>query len=154
MSIALKKSSLTAAPTWDRVAELLALNAKHDLTRCVETATKMLNNILGNPDEAKYRKIRPANEKFSAAVYSHKGAPELFSLCGFSERVEEGFLVLPETVDLELKRASPAEAVPRASRPTRSRERPTKRRRRAPSANVPRRPMQANWMSCSQSRAA
>ena len=101
MSIALKKSSLTAAPTWDRVAELLALNAKHDLTRCVETATKMLNNILGNPDEAKYRKIRPANEKFSAAVYSHKGAPELFSLCGFSDRVEEGFLVLPETVDLE-----------------------------------------------------
>ena len=61
----------------------------------------MLGNVLANPAEPKYRKVRTANPNFNTKVYSSRGAPELFRLVGFKE-ADEGFIVLAEGSDLAL----------------------------------------------------
>mmetsp|Transcript_15186 Transcript_15186/g.39242 ORF Transcript_15186/g.39242 Transcript_15186/m.39242 type:complete len:276 (-) Transcript_15186:250-1077(-) len=96
----LRKSNLLGVVTWEEMSEKLDLNNKHEYATCVETMQKMLGNVLANPSEPKYRKIRSSNPNFVAKVYSCKGAPELFQLAGFKDTVEEGFLVLPDATDL------------------------------------------------------
>ena len=49
----------------------------------------------------RYRKIRSSNPNFVGKVYSCKGAPEVFQLCGFKDMLEEGFLILPDGAPLE-----------------------------------------------------
>merc|ERR1719162_1764494 len=66
--------------------------------------TKMLCNIIENPGEDKFRKVRVSNPKFASKVYDIKGASDFFSLVGFRDNVEEGFIVLPATADLDLLR--------------------------------------------------
>ena len=100
-TLKLRKSNLLGVVTWEQALEQLALNGQHDYTTCVETLTKMLNNVVANPSEAKYRKIRYGNPNFAAKVYGCKGAPELLQLAGFKETIEAGFLVLPEAADLK-----------------------------------------------------
>ena len=96
----LRKSNLLGVVTWEECMAQLDVNGKHDLEQCVETLKKMLGNVLANPAEAKFRKIRVGNPAFQARVYSCKGAPALFKLCGFKDNVEEGQLVLADTADL------------------------------------------------------
>jgi peptidyl-prolyl cis-trans isomerase C len=59
--------------------------------------TKIFGNILSSPAEAKYRRLRTANEKVSALV-SARGVRQLLKGSGFVE--EEGALLLPEAADL------------------------------------------------------
>ena len=92
--VKLRKSNLKGTTSWEQCLALLELNLKHEYAVCVETVTKMLTNITSNPSEPKFRKIRVSNPGFAAKVYSMKGAPELFTLVGFKDTVEEGFLVL------------------------------------------------------------
>ena len=94
--VKLRKSNLKGTTSWEQCLALLELNLKHEYAVCVETVTKMLTNITSNPSEPKFRKIRVSNPGFAAKVYSMKGAPELFTLVGFKDTVEEGFLVLPD----------------------------------------------------------
>jgi len=94
--VKLRKSNLKGTTSWEQCLALLELNLKHEYAVCVETVTKMLTNITSNPSEPKFRKIRVSNPGFAAKVYSLKGAPELFTLVGFKDTVEEGFLVLPD----------------------------------------------------------
>ena len=94
--VKLRKSNLQGTTSWEQCLALLELNLKHEYAVCVETVTKMLTNITSNPSEPKFRKIRVSNPGFAAKVYSLKGAPELFTLVGFKDTVEEGFLVLPD----------------------------------------------------------
>ena len=94
--VKLRKSNLKGTTSWEQCLALLELNLKHEYDVCVETVTKMLTNITSNPSEPKFRKIRVSNPGFAAKVYSMKGAPELFTLVGFKDTVEEGFLVLPD----------------------------------------------------------
>lgn len=103
-TLKLRKSNLLGTFTWEVTAERLALNNKHEFTALMATVQKMFGNVLANPTEPKYRKIKQANPNFQAKVYSCKGAPELFSMAGFKEIVEDGvaFLVLPEAADLAL----------------------------------------------------
>jgi len=96
----LRKSNLLGVVTWEEAIEKLELNLKHEYATCVETMQKMLGNVVANPAEFKYRKIRSSNPNFVGKVYSCKGAPELFRLAGFKDTVEEGFLVLPEGADI------------------------------------------------------
>ena len=100
----LKKSNLLGVVTWEEMLEKLELNGRNEYTVLSETVTKMLNNVINNPGEPKYRKVRPSNPTFNAKVYSCSGAAALFQLVGFKENVEEGFLVLPEAADLDLLR--------------------------------------------------
>lgn len=113
----LKKSNLLGAVTWDDVANLLAFDGKHDFDEMAATATKMFLNVLANPAEPKYRKVRASNKNFDKKVYSCKGAPELFRLAGFRNDVEEGFLVLPEAAESSaVQRAVDALAAATAAR--------------------------------------
>ena len=99
----LRKTSLIGAVTWDTLPEKLEANVKHDFLELKATVEKMFGNVLANPGEAKYRKIRHTNPNFTAKVYSCKGAPELFEICGFKKDVlENGFLILPEEADVSL----------------------------------------------------
>mmetsp|Transcript_30999 Transcript_30999/g.51386 ORF Transcript_30999/g.51386 Transcript_30999/m.51386 type:complete len:277 (+) Transcript_30999:33-863(+) len=98
----LRKSNLLGTVTWEQALEKLDLNGKHDHAECTATIAKMFGNVLANPSEPKYRKIRLANPNFSAKVYSCSGAPEIFRLAGFKDTVEQGFLLLPATADISL----------------------------------------------------
>ena len=100
--IKLRKSNLNGTTSWEQCLALLELNLLHEYAVCVETLTKMLTNITANPSEPKFRRIRASNPSFAAKVYSMTGAPELFTLAGFKDTVEEGFLVLPDGADLAL----------------------------------------------------
>ena len=99
-TLKLRKSNLFGIVTWEECLEQLSLNGIHDYTTCVETVSKMMGNVLANPSEPKFRKIRMGNPNFAAKVYSCKGAPALFRLAGFKDTLEEGFLVLPDGADL------------------------------------------------------
>ena len=106
--------------------ERLNLIFVHDYDDCTATMTKMITNIISNPGEAKYRRIRTDNPKFASRVYSQKGAPEFFQHVGFKKHVEEGFIVLPEGADLALLQrgvdALAAQKAARAAEETRKRK--------------------------------
>ena len=55
-------------------------------------------NIVNNPTNEKYRKIRIENPKFNSAVWRFDAARMVMFLAGFEEEGE--FLVLPSNIDL------------------------------------------------------
>merc|ERR1719452_214386 len=75
---------------------------------CVETLCKYLDNIIQNPAEQKYRKIRRSNKAFQERVASLEGTEEFIMDCGFQQKLmpgndgsEEEFWFLPESADLD-----------------------------------------------------
>lgn len=80
------------------------------LTKCKETLVKIADNILNNPAEDKYRKIRIENKVFNENVYTLKYAQLLLSNTGFEARqmpvkdeepdVKEDFYVFEKSADL------------------------------------------------------
>ena len=50
---------------------------------CVETLSKYIDNIVNNPAEIKYRKIRKNNKAFNERVASLEGTAEFLEGCGF-----------------------------------------------------------------------
>lgn len=76
---------------------------------CVETLCKYIDNIIKNPTEAKFRKIRKSNRAFKERVASLEGTSEFLEGCGFQTRELEGpdgaleeFWVFPEEMtDIE-----------------------------------------------------
>jgi len=75
---------------------------------CVETLCKYLDNIIQNPAEQKYRKIRMSNKAFQERVASLEGTEEFILDCGFQKKLmpvndgpEEYFWLLPESADIE-----------------------------------------------------
>jgi len=101
---------------------------KDKVTVCVDTLCKYIDNILKNPSEEKFRKIRLSNKAFQERVAVMEGANDFLSGCGFEIKKlpgqdgssEEDFWVFPEekTADLEhleamkdcLKSAEPIQA--------------------------------------------
>jgi len=83
---------------------------------CVETLCKYLDNIINNPSEIKYRKIRSSNKVFQEKVVCVRGALEFLEAAGFSkamlkpdattESVEEEFWVYAPGEDVEEDGAS------------------------------------------------
>jgi len=70
---------------------------------CVETLGKYIDNIVNNPAELKFRKIRRSNKAFKDRVASLEGTHEFLQGCGFQLRQMEGpdgqmedFWVFPE----------------------------------------------------------
>jgi len=83
-------------------------NPKERVETCVETLCKYLDNIVLNPSEPKYRKIRKSNKAFQERVASLEGTEEFIRDCGFQLEMlagndgnEEEFWILPEYADLE-----------------------------------------------------
>jgi len=73
------------------------------VTVCVETLGKYIDNIVSNPTELKFRKIRKSNKAFQERVASLEGTVEFLEGCGFETRQLEGqdgnmepFFVFPE----------------------------------------------------------
>ncbi|VDL68222.1 unnamed protein product, partial [Nippostrongylus brasiliensis] len=83
---------------------IYSLNKKPVREAAVETIGKYLQNIIENPDEPKYRRIRISNKVFQERVACVKGAREFLSAVGFEEKMEpakegaapESFLVVSE----------------------------------------------------------
>jgi len=74
----------------------------------VETLCKYIENILQNPTEEKFRKIRRSNRAFSERVAALQGTTEFLEDCGFqvktlanAEGVDEEFWVLDPEADFE-----------------------------------------------------
>ncbi|KAK6060011.1 PUB domain protein, partial [Cooperia oncophora] len=83
---------------------LYSLNKKPAREVAVETIGKYLQNIIENPGEAKYRRIRMSNKVFQERVASVKGGVQFLNAVGFKESMEpfkegdapESFLVISE----------------------------------------------------------
>lgn len=56
----------------------------------VETMARYLKNILGNPNEEKYQKIKISNKVFQEKVICLEGAHEFFVAVGFEKKTLEG----------------------------------------------------------------
>ena len=65
-TLKLRKSNLLGTTTWEAVAEKLALSNKHEYKEMMATVQKMFGNVLANPTEPKYRKIKVSNPNFQA----------------------------------------------------------------------------------------
>ena len=50
----------------------------------LQMVDRLLQNVLGSPDEAKYRRVRLANAKIDAALRPQPAARWLLELCGFA----------------------------------------------------------------------
>lgn len=54
---------------------------------CIETIKKYLNNIIANPSEEKFQKIRMSNRIYSEKVANIEGSFEFMQAAGFNEQV-------------------------------------------------------------------
>jgi len=58
--------------------------------QCVETLKKYLENLVQNPNEEKYRKIRQQNKIFQEKVAPFRGVPFFLRSAGFEEKLIDG----------------------------------------------------------------
>ncbi|XP_032218201.1 uncharacterized protein LOC116601481 isoform X2 [Nematostella vectensis] len=77
---------------------ILALGDKSKGTAAVNLIQVYFSNIERNPQNAKFRKIRIGNPKFSSTIWEVEPARTFLLLCGFEQQGE--FLVLPEKADI------------------------------------------------------
>lgn len=76
---------------------ILNCNTKEKSTACIETLSKYLQNIIENPDEEKYRKIRQSNRIFCEKVRPCEGALDFLMAAGFKEQTIDGEMFLIHT---------------------------------------------------------
>ncbi len=78
-------------------------NVKDRADACIETLKKYLENIIQNPEEEKFHKIRMGNRIFSEKVANVEGSIEFLNAAGFEEKEENGekFLVWDKDCDLQ-----------------------------------------------------
>jgi UBX domain-containing protein 6 len=79
-------------------------NIYDNASDCVETLKKYLTNIISNPTETKYQRIRKSNRIFCEKVSNVEGAMEFMKAAGFKEVIvdSEEFLVWSSEYPLEL----------------------------------------------------
>ncbi|KAK9933190.1 hypothetical protein M0R45_020394 [Rubus argutus] len=91
----------------------LKQNHKEDdakVKRAFQTLLTFVGNVVKNPDEEKFRKIRLTNQSFQDRVGSLRGGTEFLQLCGF-EKIEGGeFLFLArDKVDMAVLHSAGSE---------------------------------------------
>jgi hypothetical protein len=74
---------------WEKVARLLAVNTRPDLNELSKTVERIIVNLLENPSEDKYRRIKTTNAVMKARVMSKNGALELLTGLGFNPGVDD-----------------------------------------------------------------
>lgn len=84
-------------------------NVKEKAEACTETLSKYIENVVNNPDDEKYRKIKLTNRIFCERVRGVEGGYEFLVGAGFDEQTidDEAFLIyskdeidqLPELLD-------------------------------------------------------
>lgn len=50
---------------------------------CIETLCKYIDNIVSNPSDEKFRKIRQSNKAYQERIHPIEGAQEFLSAAGF-----------------------------------------------------------------------
>jgi hypothetical protein len=75
-------------------------------TTVLQTLFKIVRNIIENPNEIKFRKLRKANPLIQRNIANHKGAMEILLLIGFNEELVTDEMGRQETY-LVLKRNDP-----------------------------------------------
>ena len=70
---------------------------------CVETLCKYLDNIMQNPTEEKFRKIRQSNKAYQERIAVLEGTSLFLQSAGFMSQTldEQEFWVFPQNSDLE-----------------------------------------------------
>uniref|UniRef100_A0A7S2SNT8 Ubiquitin-like domain-containing protein n=1 Tax=Rhizochromulina marina TaxID=1034831 RepID=A0A7S2SNT8_9STRA len=91
----------TTAPTTGIQAALeeLSSNPPDALRLGLETLLKVIDNIIQNPNEDKYRRLRPANATFNRKVGSLPGGLRCVREMGFTDGEEEGTLILAPSTE-------------------------------------------------------
>lgn len=104
-------SQLAEEPEMASALMIHTLNKDKDkVTICVETLVKYLDNIISNPSEEKFRKIRIANKAFSDRVVPLAGTEEFLQAAGFIlkklpfEDHDENFYVMEESLAADTER--------------------------------------------------
>ncbi|GJN15662.1 hypothetical protein PR202_gb02598 [Eleusine coracana subsp. coracana] len=91
----------------------LKRNHKDDsirVTRAFQILLKIIGNIVKNPEEERFRRIRLSNPVFEDRVGNLQGGLEFLELCGFKRLRASGYLVMPrEKVDMALLNAAGVE---------------------------------------------
>lgn len=104
-----KKSALPVKPVTkaEQMRECLrSLKKNHKdeearVKKAFQTLFTYAGNVVKNPDEEKYRKIRLTNQAFQDRVGGLKGGIEFLELCGFEKSNDGEFLFMPrEKVDI------------------------------------------------------
>lgn len=104
-----KKSALPVKPVTkaEQMRECLrSLKKNHKdedarVKRAFQTLFTYAGNVVKNPDEEKFRKIRLSNQAFQDRVGGLKGGIEFLELCGFEKSEDGEFLFMPrEKVDI------------------------------------------------------
>lgn len=72
-------------PTIAEAIELLRLNDGLEFVAATELLFKILQNIMKNPDEPKFRTLKRSGASFTKAVGSAKGGVRFLKACGFVE---------------------------------------------------------------------
>ncbi|CAO2192217.1 unnamed protein product [Urochloa humidicola] len=84
----------------------LKKNHKDDnarVTRAYQILLKIIANIVKNPAEEKFRRIRLSNPIFKDRVGNLQGGIEFLELCGFKRLSASGYLVMPrDKIDMAL----------------------------------------------------
>ncbi|KAF2920595.1 uncharacterized protein [Oryza sativa Japonica Group] len=91
----------------------LKKNYKDDttkVTRAFQILLKIIANIVKNPEEEKFRRIRLNNPVFKERVGNLQGGVEFLELCGFMKLAISGYLVMPrDNINLALLNAAGVE---------------------------------------------
>jgi UBX domain-containing protein 6 len=89
----------------------------------VDTLVKYLDNVINNPTEEKYRKIRLSNKAFKERVSQLNGTDEFLQACGFQikqlpfEDHEEGFYIMSEDMAGDTERLNGIKEILLAAEP-------------------------------------
>lgn len=79
-------------PLNDIVSSFISESALNDLDpqTGLETLEKIMLNVIANPDEEKYKRLKINNPTIQTKVLAHPRAEEILTLFGFSRSVNEG----------------------------------------------------------------
>jgi len=102
MASASASSASTSVKNVDKaVKDLVQENSKDEFLRACDILLKFASNVLQNPTEPKYRKIRLANKHVSEKLLTVSGGFECLFAMGFEESEDGEFLVIPMSNDLK-----------------------------------------------------
>lgn len=117
-------SQLAEEPEMASALMIHTLNKDRDQVKvCVETLCKYLDNVINNPAEEKFRKIRLSNKAFVERIASLQGTEEFLQAAGFEIKMlpfedhEEQFFVMNEKTAEDVDRLKNLKAVLETAEP-------------------------------------
>jgi len=85
----------------DAVRKVYETTSKNNADAALDTINTLLLNVVNDPSNQKFRRIRIENARFHQQVWSIPASQRILRFAGFKEDIEHGFLILPANADLE-----------------------------------------------------